>query len=170
MHHSPIDSLNSWLLGATSLGAPYVLIDTGAPPIDTCSARVVELLNEFDDSENARWIHLDESLIRTVASSMEHRRLLGIDDAETDCQPASTRGIRQVLNAFARRGHFVVNHPEATRTLADNPRGFRAAIRRPTADIEDFHLILNPSRFSPQCLASLVADSYLEWAASDCAH
>lgn len=166
MHHSSIDVLHSWLLGATSFGAPYVLIDTGAPPLDACSAKVVELLNEFDDAEDARWIHLDAAMIRAVATSMEHRRLLGIDDAEADCQPTSTRGIRLVLNAFARRGHFVVNHPEATRALADNPRGFRAAIRRPTADIEDFHLILNPSRFSPHCLASLVADSYLEWVAS----
>lgn len=168
MHHRIQDTLHPWLLSASNFGAPYVLVDTGATPLGDCAWKIVDLLNEFDDAEDAGWIHLDPALIRQVASSCEHRRLLGVEDPEAPCDPTSTCGIRRVLAGFARRGRFVVNHPEATRTLANDPRGFRAAIGHPAAGIDQFHLILNPSCFRPHCLASLVADSYLEWAAASC--
>lgn len=166
MHHRTLDTLHPWLLSATNLRAPYVLVDTGATPLDDCVGKIVELLNEFDDAEDARWIHLDPTIIKMVASSHEHRRLLGIEDEGPACDPTSTCGIRRVLSGFARRGRFVINHPEATRTLANDPRGFRVAIGHPVAEIEAFHLILNPTCFRPHCLASLIADSYLEWAAT----
>ncbi len=168
MHQSPLEALHPWLLSATNIGVPYVVVDTGATPIKDCTEKIAGLLNEFDDAGDAQWIHLEPALIKAVASSKEHRRLLSIEDEAGSCDPTSTCGIRRVLRGFARRGRFVVNHPEATRALAGDPMGFRAAIGRPVAAIEDFHLILNPTCFRPRCLASLIADSYLEWAAAAC--
>jgi hypothetical protein len=169
MHHRPLDSLHPWLLNGSHSGLPYVLVDTGATPINGCVEKVVSLLNEFDDVEDCGWIQLDPEMVRLVAASKEHRRLLGIETSEPVCDPTSIAGLRRVLAAFAKRGRCVVNHPEAGRTLAHDPMGFRAGIGHPVHGIEHFHLILNPSCFRPQCLASLIADSYLEWAATSTA-
>lgn len=169
MQYRRLDSLHPWLLNAGTSGSPYVLVDTGAVPLPGCAERIVNLLNEFDDAGDAGWIHLDAELVKLVSSSKEHRRMLGIEDTDPPCEPTSTCGIRRTLTAFARRGRFVVNHPEATRTLPHDPLGFRAAIGQPVAGIEEFHLILNPDCFRPGCLASLIADSYLEWVATSCA-
>ncbi|MCH7226161.1 hypothetical protein [Haloferula sp. A504] len=169
MQQRVLDSLHHWFLNPTLLGSPYVLVDTGATPIQGCARKVVDLLNEFDDADDARWVHINAEIVRAVSSSKEYRRMLGIDEQEPSCEPTSTCGIRRVLSAFAKRGRFVVNHPEATRVLTTDPKGFRAAIGSPLAGIEPFHLILNPNCFPPQCLASLIADSYLEWAATSCA-
>ena len=169
MHYRPLDSLHPWLINAGHSGSPYVLVDTGATPIKGCAEKVVALLNEFDDAGDAGWIHLDAELVALVSASKEPRRLLGIDETTTPFDPPSTCGLRRVLTAFAPRGRLLLNHPEATRTLAKDPRGFRAAIGRPVADIEQFHLILNPDCFRLHCLASLIADSYLEWVATSCA-
>ena len=169
MQQRVLDSLHPWLLNPTVLGSRYVVVDTGATALQGCAEKVAELLNEFDDAVDSRWIHLNPEIVRQVSSSKEYRRMLGIEEQKPPCEPTSTCGIRRVLSAFAKRGRFVVNHPEATRALNTDPKGFRAAIGNPLAGIEPFHLILNPNRFPPQCLASLIADSYLEWAASSCA-
>jgi hypothetical protein len=166
MQHRPLDSLHPWLLNGSGPGMPYVLLDTGATPVGGCVQKVVCLLNEFDEVGDFGWVPLDPDTVRSIAASKEHRRLLGIENMEPVCDPTSISGLRRVLTACARRGRCVVNHPEATRALAEDPMGFRAGIGQPVHGIDHFHLILNPNCFRPQCLASLIADSFLEWAAT----
>lgn len=169
MHQRPLTTLHPWLLNPNNTGAPYVVVDSGANPLIDCADKVCRLLNEYDDTAEVPWIALEPGIVRSVAENIEHRRLLGVDEAEPGSPPACTRSIRKILDGFARRGRFVLNHPEAIRTLGNDPRGFRVAIGRPVVELEAFHLIVNPTCFRPQCLATLVADSYLEWAAALCA-
>lgn len=162
----PITTLTEfhhWLLAEEANGAPFILLETGELPRSACAAKIAHHLNEFDDDSGGNWVSLDSEVIHAIAVDPAQGRLIGLDDARIENSPTSASGIQRVIRALARRGHIVINHPEATAALAEEPNGFRAALGLPPSGGDGFHIILDPGGFPSQCLAPLVADSFLEW-------
>lgn len=158
---SILSDFHHWLLDPQPDGAAFLAIAFATAHNPECAARISRQLNEFDAAATGAWMPVDADLILSIATEPTQRRLLGV--ADSDCPPTSPGGQRQILTALARRGHVVIDHPLATDTLRDHARGFHVAIGQPAEHAETYDLIIRPDAFRPQCLAPLIADSFLEW-------
>ncbi len=157
----PITTLTDfhhWLLAEETDGAPFILLETGDLPRTSCAAAVARHLNEFDETSGGNWVALDSEVIQAIANDPAQRKLIGLngDTASPPC-------LAEVFAALARRGHIVINHPGAKKTLAGHRLGFLAALGVPPNGGEGFHIILDPNAFPARCLAPLIADIFLEW-------
>jgi len=164
---STLTDFHHWLLSGDTSGAPFLILYTREQPSISCAASVARHLNEYDDRANGNWIAINAEVVHAIAADPAQRRLLGVDAACPKCPPTSECGIRKVLVALAKRGNIVFDHPSAFAAIGDNPMGFRAAVGAPAQkDLDDYHLIIQPSAFDSRCLTSLIGDSFLEWSNS----
>jgi len=163
---SSLTQFHHWLLIEASEPAPFVLLHTLAGAPLQCAATITRHLNEFDETGTGPWLAPAPDLIEAIASDPAQRRLLGVPEPCPACGPTSRCGLRRVLERLARRGRVVLDHPEAMRATAELPRGFRVAIGRPPEGLDPYHLVINPEHFGARCLAPLIGDCFLEWAAS----
>jgi len=167
MPASTLTEFHHWLLAEETVGAPFLILRVGEEgPIHLAGA-VARHLNEFDEESGGNWIALSQEVVLAIAADPAQRRLLGLDEPPSGQPPTSPSGIRKVLAALARRGHIVFDHPIALEVVDDESAAFLAAVGMPEQGLHPFHLVVNPERFHSRCIAPLIADSFLEWIASN---
>lgn len=136
----------------------------GRPP-GTLAAAIARYLNEFDDESEGHWLAFDPELVDAIAANPGDRRLLGVREPQLEGPTASPNILKQVLRGLAQRGHAVLDTPLAAAATRDLPGSFHVALGLPADGLDDCHMILNPKRFGPRCLAPVIGDTFLEWSA-----
>lgn len=127
--------------------------------------RVAGHLNEYDDRGDSPWLAVDEALLEQIAADPGWRRLLGVADSCANCPPASACGRRKILRALAGHGRVVLASPHAPAAVMEIEEAFHVGLHLDPSTFDACHLILNPERVPADCLAGIVGDVFLEWAA-----
>jgi len=172
--HSPMPPVSSiatfhhWLMAEPPEAMPshaIVLHGTDGRPSGHLAQAIARYLNEFDDESEGHWMAFDPGLVETIAANPGDRRMLGLRDPQTNGSLTGPVGLKEAIRALADRGHAVLDTPLAAAATREMPGAFHVALGLPADFLDDCHMILNPKRFGPRCLAPVIGDTFLEWSA-----
>jgi hypothetical protein len=166
---STIAAFHHWLMIEPKEGAVGCAIiihgsDGRAPGL--LAQAIARYLNEFDDESDGHWMAFDPALVEAILGNPGDRRMLGIREPVADPHLAAPNLLCEVIRALATRGHAVLDTPLAAAATRDLPDTFHVALGLPADALDDCHMILNPHRFAHRCLAPVIGDTFLEWAAA----
>jgi hypothetical protein len=165
---SSIATFHHWLMADPPESMPattIVLHGSDGRPAGQLAEAIARYLNEFDDESDGHWMAFEPDLIQTIAGNPGDRRLLGIHEGSTNGSATGPVGLREAIRALAQRGHAVLDTPLAAAATRELPGAFHVALGLPADFLDDCHMILNPKRFGPRCLAPVIGDTFLEWSA-----
>lgn len=165
---SPIAAFHQWLMADSAqpfCSFAIILHGNDGQADGKLAADIASYLNEFDDESRGNWLAFDRELIEAIANSPGDRRLLGLVDPATDFTTINPGGLQRTIRALAERGHAVLHTPLAAAATRDLRGTFHVALGLPADALDDCHMILNPKRFGPRCLAPVIGDTFLEWSA-----
>jgi len=165
---SSIATFHHWLMAEPSEAMPasaIVLHGTDGRPAGQLAQAIARYLNEFDDESEGHWMAFEADLIRAIAANPGDRRMLGLHEGGNNGSAIGPVGLKEAIRALAQRGHAVLDTPLAAAATRDLPGAFHVALGLPADFLDDCHMILNPKRFGPRCLAPVIGDTFLEWSA-----
>lgn len=160
---SNLGQFQRWYLAARPTFPSIVLHGySGRPP--ALAEAVARYLNEYDDTASGGWAAFTPELLQLLALSAEQRSLLGLTDAIE--APVRVMLRRRILSALARRGRAVLDCDESLSACSGLRNVFRVSLGDTPAGHACVHLALQRELFSDRSLPSIIADTYLEWAAT----
>ncbi|WP_193214605.1 hypothetical protein [Luteolibacter marinus] len=161
-----LSDFHRWFLDGGAAHAPGIVL-FGFPVLPRgLAAAVAGHLNEFDEDGGGRWTGFVPELLEQISATPAQRSLLNLGEGCRNCPPNSACGRRKVLEVLARRGNAVLEGMLAVEASANLSNIFRVSLGPAPNDGKGFHLVLQPDLFSERSLASIIGDTYLEWAAA----
>ncbi len=137
----------------------------------TCSAdlhgiatAVAEYLNEFDSNGGCQWRAFGIEELRQLAGDPICRNLIlaGCGNPPPGVPPLSD--LELVTRRLAHIGGVVLEGQCGSDATLDIPEVFHVCLcDAEHASHAAYHLWVNPARFRPQSLVSVVSDSFLDW-------
>lgn len=129
--------------------------------------QLADYLNEFDESCMGEWAGYDEASVREITAQ-------GGLAFPAPCSSALAAPLRNgeredlFSQALLRLGNVVIEAPQCAPCPPANPRVFNVGQFSESAPLNrecrNFHLTLNPLRFSSRSVIHIIADTALEWA------
>ncbi len=144
---------NSLLLDAECIGVD----------LHGVSCDVAGYLNEFDGSADCQWRAFEVEELRYLAGDPSCRKLLSADSVSfEDRLPPSD--LERIARRLASLGGVILEGDTDFDLTADLRHTFHVCLccHGPRGE-QVSHMWINPSRFSPETLGSIIADSFLNW-------
>ncbi len=141
-----------------------VLDATRTVDLNRVSSAIADYLNEYDGDCSSQWRIFDDDLLRTLAGDPACRNIVLAGDSEEESRLAPRPDLDRIVRRLARLGGVIIIGPRGLEATRDLRRTFHVCLceNDPPAH-RNFHMWVNPERFSPETLVSVIADSFLDW-------
>lgn len=156
----PVSRLHFWLADSRAKGGlefPGLRIEHFARDYQSISPALASHFSCFDDHVEEDWLCMDDAATEIVRHDGSVLRVLGFLEGE-EVSPQ-----RFFVELFS-RGRLIVERHLGSSISWAGENSFRVALAPAgTFQPPGFHLAVDPLKFTPTCLISIIGDTYLEW-------
>lgn len=163
---SPPAWLVDWMrdAGAHAQCHSLVLCASSGPNLHRLACAVSDYLNEFDGLGSCQWRAFDTEELRHLAGDPTCRRLLLAGAPPVPEGVPHDSDLNRTARRLARLGGVILEGQCGFEATLELPEAFHVCLSKGDHPRRDkHHLWLNPERFQPDTLVSIIADSFLNW-------
>ena len=162
----PPPGLAEWLRVARTHNQCHSIALTASPSTDLhrIATAITNYLSEFDGKGSHQWRAFSLEELRTLADSAVCRDLILSEAKTLSHRSPPPSNLDRIYRRLARIGGVVLEGECGIEATSDITEVFHVCLcqdKHPAH--QDYHLWINPELFAPKSLATVIADSFLNW-------